>query len=118
MNDPINEDKKNLYSSADTWLAATNPTEYNRIQNLLYNEALKAKLPYYNSLLKGKELNPDDYLISYKKGGKTSTYSRYRPANEEVWINQNKAANEAVKMLNQNILRLFLKATSYENKKV
>ena len=118
--DDANKDIRDNYSF-ESWLSEYKPEEYNSIQNQLYNLKVKSLIPYYNSLFKRPQFNAETYtnVLSQRKGGKVSSYNRYhRPAHEEIWIQQNKAANEAVKSLNNNIVRLFIKATSHENKKI
>lgn len=118
--DDANKDIRDNYSF-ESWLSEYKPEEYNSIQNQLYNLKVKSLIPYYNSLFKRPQFNAETYtnVLSQRKGGKVSSHNRYpRPAHEEIWIQQNKAANEAVKSLNNNIVRLFIKATSHENKKI
>jgi hypothetical protein len=118
--DDANKDIRDNYSF-ESWLNEYKPEQYNDIQNQLYNLKVESIIPYYNSLFNRPQFNADTYksILTQKEGGKVNSRSRYhRPIHEEIWIQQNKAVNDAVKSLNNNIIRLFIKATSHENKKM
>lgn len=93
-----------------TWITRTHPEQMNEIRKRMHNAEVRTTIPLWNQQYR-INLNENDWL--FKRGGKVvkkvTKNSGKRTAAEQIWIDQNKHAANAVKMLNQNIIRIFMK---------
>ncbi len=101
VNLPANS--KNNYGNFDNWVSATYPEEVNTIMSDANRNSLKYLVPMYNKMLRFHK------LPTFAKGGKSTSK---RTASEQIWINSNEEAAKAIKLLNENVIKLFLKAMS------
>lgn len=109
----LSPDEAMKYMDYDDYLRRNYPNEYAKNKAHI-DELQKNRMNDMNTWIYENTLNyryPSFLLPRYKKGGRTNGTTRYTlDPDERIWVENNKAAHEAIAKLSDNTIKLLLRA--------